>query len=287
MDWRRTRQACETRVGRARHLWIAVAGIALATIAANLSPVPSTSALLEPVVEERSFSTPGTYSYVVPPGVHRLAVDAVGASGHVGVGLIGHDGGGLGARVEAVLPVTPGEILTVIVGGGNGYGGGPGNGEGDSSGGGGGASSVKRSATRLVVAGGGGGPNTNAPCAGNGGTPHGRDGCPAYMMAIEGDKVITEGGVGGTTTSGGRGCSVASWLASSGETATGPDGGYGGGGGGYYGGGGGCGVPLCCWADSGSASGGGGGSSYTTPSALSAPVYSVSPKPGNGSKTTR
>ncbi len=53
-------------------------------------------------------------TYTVPAGVTSLRVDAAGAQG-------GRNGslspGGAGARVQATLAVTPGEVLTLYVGG--------------------------------------------------------------------------------------------------------------------------------------------------------------------------
>ena len=59
-------------------------------------------------------STPGTYTFTVPSGVYSLSVDMAGASG--GPSLQSNAGGG-GARVQAILKVTPGESLTYYVGG--------------------------------------------------------------------------------------------------------------------------------------------------------------------------
>lgn len=93
-----------------------------------------------------TFSTPGQYTYTVPAGVTSLLVDASGASG---VNAIYY---GLGGRVTTTLVVTPGETLTLYVGGqgsaiiGGGYNGGGGGGS-MLVGGGGGATDVRRSAT--------------------------------------------------------------------------------------------------------------------------------------------
>lgn len=231
------------------------------------------------VGESTTFDVPGTYTYTVPSGMNQLTVDALG-----GAGGRSRLSGGLGGRVRTVLPVTPGDVLTVIVGGGSqyswgGYGGGPGNGDGGNSdtywgrgGGGGGASTVSLDYTRLLVAGGGGGDGNNFElCGGYGGgaaTPDGGDGCAMTGGAS---------GQGGTSTEGGAaGCDWSNAGAVSG--ATGPDGGEGsfggggGGGGGYYGGGGGC-TP----AGYGGYGGGGGGSSFVTPAAISEPIFTVAP----------
>ena len=112
-------------------------------------------------------------TFVVPPGVTLLHVDAFGAQG-------GHPtGGGRGGRVETMIAVTPGETLYIYVGGAGGDasgccipgpagfngGGEAGVGENASARGGGGASDIRRGgntlANRIVVAGGGGGEGTS------------------------------------------------------------------------------------------------------------------------------
>lgn len=218
-----------------------------------------------------TFSSPGTHPWTVPQGVTRITVDVRGAAGGDQDGL-----GGLGARVVTTLPVTPGQVLYVRVGGRGqngsrlnsppvppghsegGFNGGANGGTGDeSAAGGGGASDIRQldadPGTRLVVAGGGGGAGTG------GATPGGDGGDPqAYPGGSAG------GGGGGTLAAGGSGgrdqtcCPTAG--GSPGTFAFGGIGGSaphsgGGGGGGYYGGGGG-GAGL-----SGSDGGGGGGGS--------------------------
>ena len=260
------------------------AAVASTVMAASL--VTTVDALPASAAEPTIFDQPGTYTYTVPAGVDQLAVDALGGAG----GNRLESAGGVGGRVQAVLAVAGGDVLTVIVGGvgggdeyyyndygyygqygyGSGWGGDSGAGYGGQAGGGG--STVRwMYGDRLVVAGGGGGPGLDGACGGHGGgagTPNGGDGCPGVNSITEGD----EGGKGGTATAGGAaGCSTVS------HSATGPDGGdgdyyFGSGGGGYYGGGGSC-------TDNGTyynfSGGGGGGSSYATPDAIGAPVYSI------------
>ncbi|WP_394795817.1 hypothetical protein [Armatimonas sp.] len=55
--------------------------------------------------------------FVVPSGITSLTVKLWGAGGG---GLGGFSGGGSGAFVTGLLTVTPGETLTLIVGGGGG-----------------------------------------------------------------------------------------------------------------------------------------------------------------------
>jgi hypothetical protein len=58
-------------------------------------------------------NTGAIQTYTVPTGVTSVLVDAVGAAG----GSTATIAGGLGGRVQAALPTTPGEVLFVFVGG--------------------------------------------------------------------------------------------------------------------------------------------------------------------------
>jgi hypothetical protein len=208
-----------------------------------------------------------TYAYtganqtlVVPAGVTSLVVDAYGAQGAPSID--GTPGvGGLGARVQTTIAVTPGETLDVIVGGSGtsgGFGGGGPISPGVIAGGGGGLSGIFRMGTPLVVAagGGGGGTGTTGGAGGAGGGETGADGGAGFSGSLI-------GGGGGTQLAGGTagaglnvGLPLQGGPGDGGTFAAG-----GGGGGGFFGGGGGAGssspVP-----DSGS--GGGGGSSYSS-----------------------
>lgn len=227
------------------------------------------------------FNYTGIFAYsgeaetlVVPSGVTEVRVTATGAQGY---------NGGLGGTVTATIPVTPGEPLTVFVGGQGGTA--PSsdagfNGGGGGSGGGGGASDVRRGGTglgdRIVVAGGGGG----CPLGGAGG---------GLIGGSSGQPV--GGGGGGTQVSGG----IGGWNGSNGTFGVGGAGGPGpdlvetygcGGGGGHYGGGGGGGfypnpnLPI----QIGSGFSGGGGSSYSAPG-VSGVVHTQGDHPGNGQVT--
>lgn len=70
------------------------------------------------VPPETSYTTAGSYMYTVPNGVHELKVEAWGGGGGGGgsVGALAGGGGGSGAYVKAVVSVTPGEQLTIMVG---------------------------------------------------------------------------------------------------------------------------------------------------------------------------
>jgi prepilin-type N-terminal cleavage/methylation domain-containing protein len=134
--------------------------------------------------------TGSTQTFVVPTGVTSATVLVVGASGGQGGASSGPGGlGGAGGSVSGSITVSPGETLTVIVGGAGsnasgsvagGYGGpyasgGAGNlgPYGMGGGGGGGASGVWDGATPLAIAGGGGGGGYGG---GNGGIGGGVDG---------------------------------------------------------------------------------------------------------------
>ena len=225
----------------------------------------------------RTFTyTGGVQTYTVPAGVTSLTIDALGAQGGE-VSTLG--GNGPGARVQTTLAVTPGEVLSMLVGGvgfppfsagpgaGAGYNGG-GAGQ-QSSGGGGGATDIRRGAAtlndRLVVAAGGGGAGSCSGgvsyAGGGGGAPNGGTGSasPSY----------NEPGQGATQTAGGAG----GFTSQSGSFGQGGAGYTGGGGGGYYGGGG------------GTCSGGGGGSSWVIPAGTSSTTMTAATNYGAGQLT--
>jgi hypothetical protein len=194
-------------------------------------------------------------SWTVPAGVDRIGVDAEGAQG-------AGEFGGLGGWTHAVVPVTPGQVVGIYVGGQGrganaGWNGGGGGGCCDKGAAGGGASDVRPGGTgladRVVVAGGGGG-SPGEIVFGQGGAGGGLTGGAGGNGSGR-----WQGGGGGTQTTGG---STGGNFAEPGRLGEGGVSHFGGsGGGGYFGGGGG-------EADSsgGSAGGGGGGSSYAAPS---------------------
>ena len=220
------------------------------------------------------------HSWTVPPGVFEATFDVYGAQG----GRLTSEtmGGGLGARVQATIPVVPGEILQLNGGGAGGPGGGGFNGGGDpgpDAAGGGGASDVRRApyglADRLIVAGGGGGSGAAGEASGapspvvpNG--LGGNSGAPGTTPSSVIDGNPGQGGGAGTQMAAGSGGDPSGGLGvgGSGEgTAAGAFGGGGGGGGFYGGGGGGRGSgtlipPIMVSAGGG---GGGGGSSFLPP----------------------
>lgn len=118
------------------------------------------------------FYTGSTQTFTVPAGVYLLTIDAYGAQG--GATIECSTAASLGGYIEATVAVTPGQVLTIIVGGAGcdantaagagGYGGGGAGSVGYSAcniyggAGGGGATYIQTSGgTPLVVAGGGGG----------------------------------------------------------------------------------------------------------------------------------
>jgi len=212
--------------------------------------------------------------YTVPAGITRIEVVAAGAAGGRVSSLQGRS---MGARVQAILSVVPGEVLTVVVGqrgadvsNRTSYNGGGSGGWG--AGGGGGATDLRRpnastgdyltTRSALLVAGGAGGTdwiNSPTPQGGTGGAPFGGTG-----VGINGNspgqgatqRAVGGGGPPGIDNQGGQG-------------------GYGGGGGGYYGGG--------AAAINGNSGGGGGGSSWVAPSALlGAATYGLDSTATNG-----
>ena len=232
-------------------------------------------ALAAPSTSSITYAWTGSeQTYTVPTGVHSLQIDACGAQGGPDPFTSSTLLGGLGGRIQSLIPVTPGQILYVAVGGSgsNNYNGGGlamdtayTNGYGSStnkyaggatdirttSGGSTGLSNLATgSDSRLVVAGGGGWGCTFNHGGIGGGLVGGDSGCDSNSC--------NTGGLGGTQSVGG-GAAVGSYNAAgytqycSGSLGAGGDctncGGRGGGGG-YFGGG--CGQ-----------NGGGGGSSFT------------------------
>jgi len=229
-------------------------------VVATITVTPSLE--IQPVSETFNF-TGDVQTFTVPVGVTSISVDVLGAK----AGNNNIYSGGNGGRVQAVIPVTPGEVLNIYVGQlgvntsqnnpsvYNGGGGVFSYVSGGTAGTGGGASDIRRSpytsADRLVVAGGGGGGGYEN-IGGHGGGLVGQDGVPYSSWPNSGGKGGTQfmGGAPGVAC-----CSCPTYTTAGtilqGGNGAGDGAGGGGGGGGYYGGGG------SCFA------GGGGGSSYT------------------------
>ena len=237
--------------------------------------------------------TGGVQNFEVPLCITVVTVDMYGAEGGKG-----HNGTpAKGGRLQAGLAVTPGETLSIRVGGqGDNSSGGPGgwNGGGQGGpngcgtyggGGGGGASDVRRVGDaldhRVAVAGGGGGGGADG-CTGSGlkgGVGGGLTGGTGEFG--NGCATCNPSGAGGTPNTGGKegqwGCASCNAQAGTfgqggaGNTTSGCGGcpGGGGGGGGWYGGGG------------GGLGAGGGGSSYTVAGA-DAVTHTQGVRSGNG-----
>jgi Domain of unknown function DUF11 len=242
-----------------------------ATVALAAAPAAASAAPFS-----QSFG-PGHSTFVVPGGVTSLSVTADGAGGGLdsaGQGCLT----GRGGEISGNLTVTPGEVLTIDVGGrggdgsgtvggaGGAGGGAPGGGSPNASGyggggGGGGQTAISDPSGPLTVAGGGGGCGGYSNGKGGNG---GSDGAPGF----NGDNA--RGGWGGGATAGAGGESFSGpadagapgVAGAGGAGGAGQLGGGGGGGGWPFGGGGGGGEESgVCGA------GGGGGGDYVAPGA--------------------
>jgi hypothetical protein len=223
-----------------------------------------------------SWTTPGEYTWTVPVDApSEVPIVLRGGNGGDAENVEGFppvSDGGEGGVVDGTIPVSPGDTLTIRVGGAGaapsgGYNGGADSGgswsqDGDAatSGGGGGASDVRLNGTslsdRLVVAAGGGGGSSGTGSSGVGGAG-------GATTGEDGEDTDIEGGDGGTQSSGGSG-GYPGGGGSLGVGGPGEGGGRatgGGGGGGYYGGGGGAEGQNDSGFSFGSG-GGGGGSNY-------------------------
>lgn len=228
-------------------------------------------------IAQTTFSYTGSLqTYTVPAGITSIHIDAKGAQGG-SINVSCSATGGLGARMQGDFAVTPGDVITILVGQ-------QGFTNGSDAGGGGGSFVVAAGNIPLIVAGGGGGASNNiGSCGSNlngidasittsgtasgngiiaGGTPGNgggasngsggggggfyTDGTAGTGLANNNGKSYLNGGVGGTGNNndfGGYGGGGAGWFT----------GGNGGGGGGYSGGGTSGSQPF---------TGGGGGGSY-------------------------
>ena len=169
-------------------------------------------------------STPGAFSFEVPPGVFTLFVNLWGAgAGGGGVGSPSNGsagGGGAGGRLFARAAVTPGQIINGVVGAGG-------------SGGGAGGAGLAGGTTSFGGYGATGGspgqPNSGSPDGGAGGSAYAGDlnigggaggsGTPGVTAAI--------GGAGGGASSGGPGGSPGSGISGNGVFPGGGGGGRG------------------------------------------------------------
>lgn len=239
-----------------------------------LAGQPTGDVKFSELLGKTNYNTKSTFSFTgdvqywtVPSGVYSIRVKCWGAGG--GTGFV-NTGGAVGGYSQADFSVTPGQNLTIVVGGGGRSGsggntaqyGGGGNGKGGGGSGGGLCSVVLPSAWGIYAGGGGGTGDANT---GYGGQPAGYGGGANLSGGDAGSYIFQpgypgNGGVGGTTSSGGSG----GWNDTLGREGSVIDGSFltggdgasytgttGGGGAGYYGGGGG-------GAPSGSGAGGSG-----------------------------
>ena len=116
---------------------------------------------------QTNFSYTGSLqTYTVPPGATSIRIVAAGAQGG-SVTVSCAASGGLGAQMEGDFAVTPGEVLSVLVGQ-------QGLTNGADAGGGGGSFVVRTGNVPLLIAGGGGGATNNiGSCGAGGGSPRG------------------------------------------------------------------------------------------------------------------
>lgn len=239
-------------------------------------------------------------TFVVPAGVTCIDVLLWGAGGGSGDNSDGGNGGG-GAFVRGRLGVTPGQTLTVVVGGGgqkgivdaNGNflmpviygGGGRGRSENRGGGGGGGRSAIRLATTEWATAAGGGGGAGSGSNSGNGTRYCGGAGAALNGTGTRGgdrDGCATgAGGCGGTPTAGQNctgGVNGAQFLGGDGENIGNQTYGGAGGGGGYFGGEGGA-------TGGNNSGGGGGGSSFILNTAISV-ASNAGTSGGTGGNTT-
>jgi hypothetical protein len=224
-------------------------------------------------------------NFVVPVGVTHIYVKlwgSGGGGGHYGGWSFGSHGGG-GGHTRGIVPVTPGETLSVRVPRGGfanpgttnaPWGGGSSTAGGDNqyAAGGGGYCGLFRSSTPLLIAGGGGGGGSalSRHDMNNGGAGGGLTG----RRGEAGEQTQAWSGGGGTQASGGAG---GTGTNNSGQAGSSLQGGSvngnpygGGGGGGYFGGGAGS-------YQSQTMAGGGGGSGFVASSVIMGATYT-----GNG-----
>ena len=244
--------------------------------------------------------TGANQTFNVPSDVSSIKIQMWAGAGGRGADAVNSlkTDGGAGGYTAATVVVTPGESLTIMVGGGGigaSTGGNPTwlapNGAGWPDGGGssctedgagGGRSALRRGSAELVTAGGGGGGGSHL-LTGNtaeGGAGGGVVGDSGLSPGVE------HGGAGGTTSAGGAGGTgthngAAGSKFQGGQFASDPGTGYGscGGGGGYYGGG----TGSNGYGTSDYEGGCGGGSGYVGGAGVSAPTTTqgTGPTPAN------
>jgi hypothetical protein len=248
-------------------------GALIVTLGLALGAAPAPHALAAGPATQTFTFTGAEQQFTVPAGVSSIHVVLIGGRGGAYGSLAA---GGMGARVEGDLAVSPGMQLFIEVGGngpddteqqtpggfnGGGVGGGSETGLGYAAGGG-GASDIRTVSrtfpgtleSRLVIAAGGGG----AAWSSSGSAPGGNAGQPGGGPGNGGSPgTASAGGAGGPASEGMNGFDGVLGVGGGGGNGWLPGGG--GGGGRYGGGGGAAGDPTT----TGMGGGGGGGSSFT------------------------
>lgn len=184
---------------------------------------PSWTTATQSSQQSQTFTASGTF--VVPAGVNFIMIEGVGGGGGGGSGSSGNTGskgqggGGGGGSIFTggfMVPVTPAESLTIVVGAGGAGGGGSAPGGNGNPGSSGSASAVKRGATNIYYWQGG-------PAGSSGATNTSTTFLQYLTQGAAGGLISTNGGVGGA------------YHASTGGTGGTQSGGGGGGGGGASG----------------------------------------------------
>jgi hypothetical protein len=241
-----------------------VAGfVSAAAVFAASSVILVSPAQAAPVITSFDYLGSTVQYYTVPVGVYGLQIVATGAGGASRYDSDDSGGaGGSGAIVTTYQAVTPGEVLTIKVGGGGGVG------RALTAGTrmGGAATAVTGGSITVVAGGGGGGGSTNAGGAGAaGGTAAGGNGTGGYI-SFGGNAFGNGTGGAGATQSGCSDPALGVGGAGGAGGGSGGDATYGGGGGGGYSGGAGgtaasaqIGGTSSTFVNTGVNSGGGGG----------------------------
>lgn len=235
----------------------------------------ATGAVVEKV---QSFSSPGTFSFVVPVGVVSVDLLLVGGGGGGGGGGISGGGGSGGGGARGAIPTwvaplatVPGETLTVQVGPGGaaGIAGGaaPTNG---------GQSSIFGTQGARVGAGASGGFNATGSLAG-----------PGHATSFTMDSSQTSGGAGGeagsfASVAGGDSFIYNNAGGGGGANGGSGEGGGGGGGAGFGGGGGGGASPAGAGTQTGGAGAAGGGGGGGGAGSTTASTFASNGGPGGG-----
>ena len=163
--------------------------LAIVVITAGVVAMPAAPAAAAPSAVTQNFTYTGsTQTFTVPAGVTQLGVTLIGGEGGRGGrdGVFGEPGGYKG-QVTGTIAVTPGQVLSMSVGGGGAAG-----------------ASCSNSQTRAAggaspftgYAGGGGGMPGNQGCSGGGG------GGGAATVLMAGTETLVAGGAGGGGGSG-------------------------------------------------------------------------------------